>query len=600
VGLLLLFLGLGQAFIRANSQTSDEAVHLVAGYSYLMRGDFRLNPEHPPLIKQLAALAVYLRYRLPFEPDPDLWRQHAQWALGIDFVYRGPIHADDILATARLPNLLLGVTLIGLVGWWAYRLWGSGAAVVATAVAALEPNLLAHACLVTTDLGLSLFVFAALYLLWEYVRSPSWGLLVGVGSATGLALVTKFSGLLLLVTLAIVASGLLLGGDELALPGRAKGGPQRGEADNQRAKKRRRRVGAVRPRALRRRLREAVWVGLVVLALAALVVPLCYFVRGTGAWIRGLGNLLLHEGRGHPAFFLGAYSREGWWSYFLLAFLMKTPIGSLLLIAASLVLWRAGEPWRRRDALFLLLPAALFLFVTTRGRINIGLRHVLPIYPFLFVAASRLATVRLGPGWAVPVVLVAAISGTAASSLWVAPHQLAYFNELVGGPGEGYRYLSDSNIDWGQDLKGVKAYIERERLPMIYLSYFGNVPPATYGIRYQYVPAFGSLREFPFAVFPEMPERRMLAISVLNLQGTWFPEPNLYHWLYRRTPVAKIGYSIFVYDLTKDADAHVRLATVYLKDRRPHLAVPELRWALRLDPGNTEAAGLLAALSAGS
>jgi hypothetical protein len=597
--MVLLFLGLGLVFIRANSQTSDEAVHLVAGYVYLVRGDFRLNPEHPPLMKELAALAVWLRYRLPFQPNPILWREGNQWGLGLDFLHRGPVHPDDVLAVARFPNLLLGALLVGLVGCWAWRLWGPGAAVLGTALAALEPNLLAHACLVTTDLGLSLFVFLAVYLLWEYARAPSWARLAGLGLVTGLTLVTKFSGLLLLPILGAVGAGVLVGGGTLALPGRRGAHVVlRGRSPGSH---RPRRSGAgTRPRALGRPLWQAAPVGLVVLAVALLVVPAVYRVHGTGAWFAGLRDVFLHQGGGHPAFFLGEYSREGWWTYFLVAFLIKTPIGSLLLILASLALWRVGEAWRRRDALFLLLPVALFLLVTTRGRINIGLRHVLPIYPFLFVAASRLAAVRIGPRWVVPVVLGAAVSATAVSSLRITPHQLAYFNEVVGGPGEGYRYLSDSNIDWGQDLKGVRAYMDREGLPMIYLSYFGNAPPATYGIRYQYVLSFGGLREFPFAFFPEELERRVLAISVLNLQGTWFREPDLYHWLLGRTPIAKIGYSIFVYDLTGDADAHVRLATVYLRDGLPHLALPELRRALRLDPGHREAARLLATLSAGS
>jgi hypothetical protein len=597
--LVLVFLGLGRAFIQANSQTSDEGVHLVAGYAYLMRGDFRLNAEHPPLVKQLAALAVWLRYRLPFNPDPLAWRQGNQWGLALDFLYRGPVPGDDILAVARLPNLVLGALLVALVGLWAWRLWGPGAAVLGMALGALEPNLVAHASLVTTDVGVSVFLFLAVYLLWEYARLPSWPRLVGLGLTTGLTLVTKFSGLLVLPILGALGAGLLLLGEALALPPRRDPGLPRGGRDRRRHRPRRPGGGARRG-GLGRRLLRALPVGLVVVALALLVVPAVYLVHDTERWFAGLKDVYLHRKGGHPAFFLGEYSREGWWSYFLVAFLIKTPVGSLLLVLASLVLWRAGTGWRRRDALFLLLPVALVLVATARGRINIGLRHVLPIYPFLFVAASRLATVRLGPRWLVPVLLGAAVSATALSSLRVAPHQLAYFNELVGGPGEGYRYLSDSNIDWGQALKGVRAYMDREGLPMIYLSYFGNVPPAVYGIRYQYAPAFGGLRGFPFSVFPDDLARRVLAISVLNLQGTWFREPDLYHWLFRRTPVAKIGYAIFVYDLTSDAEAHVRLATVYLKDGLPNLALPELRRALRLDPGNREAARLLASLSAGS
>ena len=182
-------------------------------------------------------------------------------------------------------------------------------------------------------------------------------------------------------------------------------------------------------------------------------------------------------------------------------------------------------------------------------------------------------------------------------TLRIFPHYLAYFNGLVGGPGEGYRYLSDSNLDWGQDLEGLKRYMDKEGLPMVYLSYFGNPPPSAYGIRYQFVPARGHLAPPPPDVMPDDMTREVLAISVLSLQAVHFQDKNLYRWLYRRRPVAKIGYSIFLYDLTGDAEAHLRLAQVYLKVGPRSLAVPELRKVLSLDPSHQEAARLLSSLA---
>src|SRR6516162_5979414 len=117
--LVLAFFAQGIYFISANSQTFDEAVYLTGGYSYLATGDFRLNPEHPPFIKQLCALPVYLWYRVPFEPNPSLWEEaktgedRAQWWIGRDFVYGAAVSADQMLALARLPNLILGTALIG-------------------------------------------------------------------------------------------------------------------------------------------------------------------------------------------------------------------------------------------------------------------------------------------------------------------------------------------------------------------------------------------------------------------------------------------------------------------------------------------------------
>ena len=172
--LLLLFVAQGIFFIRANSQTIDEAMHLAAGYSYLAKRDFRIEPQNPPLIKELLALPLFLAYRLPFNPDSQQWRDADGYSIGQDLLYKSTIPADQMLAWSRLPNLLFGVLLVALTGWWAYRLWGNRAALLAMALAVLEPNLVAHSSLVTTDIGVTLFIFLTVYLFWEYLNRPTW------------------------------------------------------------------------------------------------------------------------------------------------------------------------------------------------------------------------------------------------------------------------------------------------------------------------------------------------------------------------------------------------------------------------------------------
>jgi len=415
------------------------------------------------------------------------------------------------------------------------------------------------------------------------VAAPSWGLLAGIGVATGLALASKYSAVMLPGVLGVVIGCQMLFGGGVPLPNT---GRDRGTI-----------------RGLGSRLAAAMAPIALVLLLAVFVVSAVYFFQGFIHWRRGLQHVRLHEAVGHPSFFLGEYSRKGWWTYFLVAFLIKTPVATLCLVLASFLCRRAGRGLTRRDVTFLVVPAALFFLAATVGHIHIGLRHVLPAYPLLFVAASRLATIRLGRPLTMPLLLAVALALTGISSLRVAPHQLAYFNEMVGGPGEGYRYLSASNLDWGQDLKGVKAYMDREGVPILYLAYFGGAPPAAYGIRYQHVPAWGSSAQFPFELVPEGASREILAISVFALQGVAFRDKDRYAWLQRTTPAAKIGYSIFVYDLTGNADAHVKLAQAYLSDkvsdepRNRMLAMRELRKALRLDPANAEAARVLGVLS---
>jgi hypothetical protein len=286
----------------------------------------------------------------------------------------------------------------------------------------------------------------------------------------------------------------------------------------------------------------------------------------------------------------------GWWDYFLVAFLLKTPTGSLFLIGAALAVAFWWKPLQVREILFLLIPAILFFAALTRVKVNIGLRYALPVYPLLYVFASRVATLRFRSAWAVPALVCVPLALTAFSTLRVAPHQLAYFNELAGGPGRGYRYLSDSNIDWGQDLKGLQAYMARKHLPMIYLAYFGMGSPEAFGIHYQYVSGFGSAGPTPELV-PLGAEREMLAISVNELQSVFVGDRDRYRWLKARKPVAKIGYSIYVYDLTKDADGHFHLAEVYEKSNQADRAAHELKKVLTLQPENSFAKQHLQAIS---
>jgi 4-amino-4-deoxy-L-arabinose transferase-like glycosyltransferase len=539
-----LFFVQGISFIRANAPTYDEAMHLAAGYSYLATGDFRLDSEHPPFIKQLQALPLFVGYELSFSSDTESWRERGDYLLGQEFLYRAKVPADQLLGLSRLVNLFLGGLLIVLIGWWAYRLWGCGTALLAMTLGCLEPNLIAHSSLVTTDVGVTLFIFLSIYLLWEYMARSRWWLLAVTGLSVGLALASKFSALLVIpiIGLIVVAIASLRGGERSVLP--LKTDPNRPP----------------------RKCLHAAMVLFVIFLVALLVIPTMYFFQGYEPWISGLRRFRSLADAGRPAFFLGEYSYQGWWTYYIVAFLIKTPIGILLLIAGSLIFYRRGKPLEGHQAIFLLLPVIVILLAMTQSKVNIGLRHILPVYPFLIVLAARLATVPFQHRWMRRVLIGAPIVLTAVSALRIAPHQLAYFNELVGGPEQGYRYLSDSNLDWGQDLKGVKAYMDKEKLPIIYLSYFGSAPPAYYGIRYQYVPGTWPLEwPPPGDMVPPIAPRKILAVSVNNLQDVFTSYEPLFRWLWARQPVAKIGYSIFIYDLTDDREGLAKLEETYVK-----------------------------------
>jgi Dolichyl-phosphate-mannose-protein mannosyltransferase len=588
--LLVLFLALGGIFIDANSQTFDEAAHLAAGYSYWATGDFRLNTEHPPLLKLLWALPIYLFEHVPFQPDPNLWQRADAWQIGRTLLYESPVPFQRLLTLARWVNLGLGAMLIALVGWWAYRLWGRGAAVVAVALAAFDPTLLALSCILSTDLGLTLFTFATCYCLWEYDRKPSGARLAGVGVCLGLALGSKFSAVFVVAILAMILLAHLAAGGGVAMPGAKR--PEPSDSFD-----------------VRLRAAAPVVARVALIAMLTLLPP--YFFVHFAEWGGGLKQQFMRNAFDPPQFyFLGEVSSQGWLAYFPVAFILKTPLGTLGLLAVSLVGWKWGARIRRREVLFLLGPAALFFLAMMVTRVNIGVRVILPVYPFVLVLAARVATFgregrleqplprplpEAGRGEnrneqlsnpegqptlntpfplregcrGVRLMLVASgslvslcLAATAWSSLRSTPHQLAYFNETIGGPEQGHRYLGDSNLDWGQDLFALKQFVDREGVPIIYLSYAGTAPPAKYGLRYQFLPGWGQLETPPDDKVPADAPRHLLAISVSNLQGTYLEDKQMYRWLLDRHPLATLGHAIWVFDLTGDVEALQRLSAI--------------------------------------
>ena len=264
------------------------------------------------------------------------------------------------------------------------------------------------------------------------------------------------------------------------------------------------------------------------------------------AWVWGFLNCF-KSFASRPSFLLGEYSDTGWWYYFPVAIALKAPLALLVLVIAAAVLaWTHPAPGRAQW--FVWLPPALFLALTMTQNINIGHRHVLAIYPFLFVAASRVATIaweaRGRWGRAALAVLV---FWYAASVLRVHPNYLAYFNEAAGGPAQGWRWLVDSNVDWGQELPGLKRYMDSNGIPRVTLCYFGTADPAYYGIAADRLPSYQPPP--PSTVVRAVHPGDVVAISATHLQGLYLePEMQPLMALFRaRRPLATIGHSIFVY-----------------------------------------------------
>ena len=581
--LLVLFAALATGAIRSKTVTSDEASHLPAGFTYLAWGDFRLNPEHPPLVKILAGLPLRLAGAHTPSRDSESWRGALanganQWDFGHDFLFATPGNdADRLLFLGRLPMVAVGVLLGVLLFLWARDLFGATPALGVLALYALDPNFLAHSALVTTDVAVACFTLGTCYFVWRCCRVLTVANISGAAVFLALVFASKFTAVLLapmVVTMLVVrvlqreAWHVSLGAWRLDLVGRAR--------------------AAAAAAALFATMALVAWGGVwsaYGFRSAPTSDPGAHFpvwtklssvqLKGQTAsgWqaaaiARAMRPVIRHHllpetytygllsatagAQARSSYLAGNISNRGRWWYFPIAIAVKTPLPALLLAASGLaVVWRRrGKPLSVADLAVIFAPPALYLAASMASQLNIGLRHVFPIFPFLYllagfairalVTADRLAT-RVGAA-----VLAAWL---AAGTLAVYPHFLAYFNEAAGGPKNGTAWLADSNLDWGQDLRLLKRWMEEHGVARINLSYFGSADPDYYGIDYVFLPGWRSFAgRTPSR--PEVPG--YVAISATHLVGIGLDERDQLfyrHLLRDATLVDRVGYSIYVYYL---------------------------------------------------
>lgn len=495
------------------SSTWDETSYLGLGKYILQHHKWDVSSSilHPPLSYYVHDLPL-----LFFETDESIWKPDPSRVndieyLGASATFRG---REQLSSAANLGDRMLNwsrfmmVLTAMLLGWfvykWSYSLYGKWSAMLAIVLYSFCPNILANARLITPDITLATFTFLSVYGFWRLLRSGRLADAIWGGICFGLALLSKYSSLLLLpVFLALILIWV---------------------------------IKHKRLNLYHCSLYAAIGVTVLFLGYGMDLHP--YF--------QGIAYQQKHAAEGHPTFLMGTCSMTGWWSYYTLAFLVKTPIVTMVLILMAWVLYLRKIPEGKWvDELFLLFPAAIFFCFFSLKHMDIGLRYVLPAYPFLFVFASQAAQSFLKCKLRI-VIGVAAMIWYVGASCYIHPHYLAYFNELIGGPRNGYKYLADSNLDWGQDLKGLKKFMQENKIPKIYLSYFGTDSPARYGIDYNWLPSFELLNPDPQKVISP---KGWVAISATCLQGVYFTDTKMYEQFKRQEPIATIGYSIFIYKL---------------------------------------------------
>lgn len=511
VALLLgAFFCLSLASISTKSATFDEVQHFGIGKYLLLkqRWDVMGSIIHPPLGYYITSLPLL------FSPlDESLWKYEDQsrdliFLGGVDILRgQGQLAApenqgDRLLILSRLTVLSLAL----LLGLYVYRfsaeLYGTMGGLLSLVFFSFCPTMLAFSGISTQDMPLATFSFITVYYFWHYLQVKNLKNAVLAGVFLGLALATKFTAFIM-IPFVVFLYGFHLYSLKIK-PDRTV---------------------------------------LIIPLLAAVILFGSYGFNLT-PFMQGNEYRLLEMKKGQAAFFNGMHATYGWWYFYLAALLLKTPLPFLLLYGAALIASFRKFRDKLPIQLMLHLPVVVFIVLFSCSSYSVGVRYLLPMFPFMFVSIGSIARMQTK----VVVLLVGFLTlWQVGGTIRVSPDYLAYFNEIGGGADGGYRYLVDSNLDWGQDLKGLKKFMLEKGVKRVSLSYFGADSPDRYGIEYDWLPSHYLRNPQPDRPY-DVATDQLLAISATNLQGVYLDNANEFAWLRKCMPSAKIGYSIFIYD----------------------------------------------------
>jgi hypothetical protein len=646
--LLAAHVGLAERSLSQENPTVDEVAHMPAGVTYWQTGTFKLYPHNPPLVKLVAALPVVWA-----SPNTALLYQQPSWTeaspshptFSQTFSLLNRDRYFELFQLARMVMPLFSV-LGGLVVFvWSARLYGPIGGLLSLALWVFCPNILAHGRLVTTDLGSTAVGAGATYLFWRYLHQPSWKRALAAGVALGLAELTKFSMLILLPVwpslwllrtllvsparewarcaaraiphaLIVLAACVLV--IDVGYGFEGVGTPLEQFEFASGSLTRPVPPGMGRPRS-RNLLLDVAWrfrvnrfrgsllgklpaplpryylLGFDEQKLEAEGIPRRFFLKAQGIPDSVIAqNADDDKVAGYHVYLNGEMRDSGWWSYYLLTLVYKVPEGTWGLVLLSLVVLirqtRSSAAWA--DELTLAtIPAIVLFAMSVLTDINLGLRYVLPIAPYAFIATGKVvpwaAELRGGRRFVATGSLAALLGLTVAACLTIHPHYLAYFNWSSGGPDRIPARLIDSNLDWGQDLVGLQRWAS-QNIPgkPIGLAYFGQINPTIFATRGEPFDWFlPPVQNGPLEPMNDPPSPNLVgsarrlrpgyyAISatllyglpwrlydpappIIAMQEAWAPawnarKPDAFGYFRRFAPITRIGHSIYVYYLTQE------------------------------------------------
>lgn len=579
--------------VHRESLTFDEDNHMFSGYMMWKTGDYGLNPEHPPLVKLLATLPI-LGEKLWIPPLQHRQFKQEAYLDGRDWLAHNDGSSQRLVFRMRLMAGLLALGL-SLVVFAAAREWfGLEAGLIALVLVTFDPNILAHSALVTTDMGVTFFFLASIYAFYRYVKKPTAGRLVIAGIVAGLLLATKHSGILLAPMLV-----LLILWEIFAAPRETRGRVALRLSGALAAMVV---IGVVVLWAFygfRFRARPA---GLPFVTVAEYVKPLSRFSAAPvlffdrfhllpESYLIGLVDVKRMADFYSTFIFGKVYAHAVWW-YFPVVITIKTTLALLALTAVAFFAIAMGKLRKGRELAFLLIPPAFYLFVAIVAGMNIGARHILPVYAFVFIlAGAGLAAMIAGNRrwqWAGGALIAAHI----VSALVVFPNYIAYANQAWGGPRNVHNLLTDANMDWAQQLYQVKDWVDRHPGEPCWFAYFAypEVDPAVYGIHCQHLPTVDTGWIGGSDIIPPSVQGNVI-LSAGDMSGGEWPSDyeNPVRAFKTMQPSEVIDYGVFVFRGSFDMKPSATLSRVQnayhlLAQHQRTEALVLVREAVAIDP----------------
>lgn len=590
---------------RHESASWDEGDHIYSGYMNWKHGEYSLNPEHPPLVKLVATLPL-LPLQLKVAPREDRYFKSEAYFGGRELLFRndpkygGQYSADTLLFRIHMTVLVFAAALAVLLFLAGSEMFGSAAGLIAMAIFVLDPTILTNAPFVTTDMGAAFGFFASVYTFYRFVKVMVWQRALLCGLAVGLTLASKHSAVLLLPILLLLAAG--------DIAGRWKSGriwPARY------VKRMLTGMAAIAACAL-----FLLWgvysfrfamhpVGVEMPPLAGQMGPLSNPMRTAISFCDHFHLLpesylygfidVQRVGIWMPTYIFGKLYAHGQWFYFPAILSLKWSIGVLGLLALAIYAFATGKVHRPREVYFLAVPALFYLMMAMAGPLNIGVRHVLPIFPFTFALAGGGAAwlVRQRRAWIYPV--SALLLWHAVDSIRMFPNYMPYANALWGGPAKTHLYFSDSATEWGQELKWVKQWTDAHNVKECWFAYFPApfLLPSDYGIPCKLLPTLDTMYEQDIPVPPVV--HGPVLISFADLNGFEFGSKlrNPYQKLFERQPddVIANGVAVFEGDFTlpEAAALEYEQRSRALLSNSPQAALRAARRAVALVPEGFDA-----------